>query len=89
MDRIDLHIHTTASDGILDLKEVVKKAKKIGLKAIAISDHDTINPDLTDRIQIIDDVEVVTDTEIKCHYEGIRMEMHGYFVDPKDNKLGE
>ena len=41
--KIDLHTHTTASDGRITPRELVKKAKKIGLSAIAITDHDTIN----------------------------------------------
>ncbi|AFV01350.1 putative metal-dependent phosphoesterases (PHP family) [Dehalobacter sp. UNSWDHB] len=39
----DLHCHTTASDGILTPEEVVKSAAEVGLKALAITDHDTIN----------------------------------------------
>lgn len=39
---IDLHIHTTASDGSFSPSEIVKKATEIELKAIAITDHDTI-----------------------------------------------
>ena len=40
--RIDLHIHTTASDGTLSPKEVIALAHKLNLKAIAITDHDTL-----------------------------------------------
>ena len=41
MREIDLHVHTTASDGTCTPAEVVALAQKIGLKAIAITDHDT------------------------------------------------
>jgi predicted metal-dependent phosphoesterase TrpH len=40
--KIDLHIHTTASDGTLSPADVVARAVKLGLKAIAITDHDTV-----------------------------------------------
>ena len=40
--RIDLHIHTTASDGTLTPAEVISHADRLKLKAIAITDHDTI-----------------------------------------------
>jgi len=40
--RIDLHVHTTASDGQFSPTEVVHKALEIGLIAIAVTDHDTI-----------------------------------------------
>ena len=39
---IDLHAHTTCSDGSLTPKELIRKAKDIGLNAIAITDHDTL-----------------------------------------------
>ena len=40
--KIDLHIHTTMSDGFLTPKEVIDEANKNGVYAIAIADHDTI-----------------------------------------------
>ncbi|MBC2717482.1 MAG: PHP domain-containing protein [Desulfobacteraceae bacterium] len=39
---IDLHIHSTASDGSLDPLEILTIAKKAGLKAIALTDHDSV-----------------------------------------------
>ena len=39
---IDLHSHSTASDGALSPTELVKYAKEKGLEAIAITDHDTV-----------------------------------------------
>ena len=42
MEGIDLHIHSTASDGTLSPAEILKLAKKLKLRAIAITDHDTI-----------------------------------------------
>ena len=43
MDYIDLHTHTTASDGSLSPAELVKEAAQAGLKAVAVTDHDTID----------------------------------------------
>lgn len=42
MKIVDLHAHTTASDGSYTPTELVRYAKKKGLSAIAITDHDTI-----------------------------------------------
>ena len=39
--RIDLHIHTTKSDGALTPKEIIDEASKNGVSIIAIADHDT------------------------------------------------
>ena len=41
--RFDLHMHTTHSDGELTVKELLQKAKGIGLSGLSITDHDTIN----------------------------------------------
>jgi len=42
MDLVDLHTHTTASDGSTSPGELVALAKKAGLKALAVTDHDTV-----------------------------------------------
>lgn len=41
MDRIDLHTHSTASDGSMMPSELVRHAKNAGLRAVALTDHDT------------------------------------------------
>ena len=41
-ERYDLHTHTTYSDGTFTVEELLKRAKYIGLKGIAITDHDTM-----------------------------------------------
>lgn len=41
--KIDLHTHSTASDGTFTPSEVAHKAHKTGLSAVALTDHDTIN----------------------------------------------
>lgn len=44
MLKVDLHVHTTASDGIATLEELIFQAKAIGLDAIAVSDHNRCTP---------------------------------------------
>jgi len=39
---VDLHLHTTYSDGSYTPEDLVKKAKELGYSAIAVTDHDTI-----------------------------------------------
>lgn len=68
---IDLHIHTTISDGSLTPKEVIDEAVKNGLSTIAIADHDTIDAYTDDlfnyakekNIQLIKAVEISTKTK--------------------------
>lgn len=40
---VDMHIHTIASDGTFTPEEVVRRAKFLGMKSIAITDHDTVD----------------------------------------------
>lgn len=78
----DLHLHTRWSDGTLDLLGVVERAKALGLSAIAITDHDTIGPDLREPFQEVGGLHVITGVEVKAEILGERGEILGYFVDP-------
>ncbi len=85
----DLHVHTDASDGLLSLEEVVEEVRKQDVKAVALTDHDTINPGLEDRYQVMNTVEVVTGAEVKAVHRGVEIEILCYFLDPEDNELNE
>jgi len=85
----DLHLHTRWSDGTLDLAGVVARAKAAGLSAIAITDHDTIGPDLRAPLQEMDGLLVITGVEIKAEILGERGEILGYFLDPAHPALRE
>jgi predicted metal-dependent phosphoesterase TrpH len=87
--KADLHLHTTASDGRLEPREIVSLAAKVGLDVIAITDHDTtggVAPALAaaeafPSLTVIPGVEINTDVP--------RGEVHvlGYFIDCTDRKL--
>lgn len=81
MDVIDLHTHSKASDGSLQPAELVRHAKNKGLKAIALTDHDTIKglDEAVAEGKMIG-VEVLPGIEISADYSP---EMHilGYFVN--------
>jgi len=78
----DLHLHTTASDGTQTISQLAARAKAIGLSIIAVTDHDTISPELTEPTHTRCGVEVITGVELKVDFDGIRGEMLGYFIDP-------
>ena len=89
MSRVDLHIHSTASDGRLTPADIIQKAVEGGLTFIALADHDTvagIAPALTaaqafPRLKVIPCVEISTDIP--------QGEVHvlGYFIDYTDHEL--
>ena len=89
MKRIDLHVHTTASDGTCSPAEVVRLAKEKGLSAIAITDHDTIAGYAEaaaegERLGL----EVVPGMEISTRYLG-PVHILGYYLDTKSPVLNE
>ena len=82
MGNVDLHIHTTASDGIMSPSEIVRYAKTKGLQAIAITDHDTIDgveEGLLEGGKI--DFEVIPGIEVSAEHSPGSMHILGYFLD--------
>ncbi len=90
MDKyIDLHVHTTASDGSMTPTQLVQYAAKKKLSAIAITDHDTING-VEEAIMAGEkyNVEVMPGIEISVDYQ---YELHilGYNIDYKSQSLND
>ena len=85
---IDLHIHSTASDGSLSPKTIVKKAKKMNYDAISITDHDTING-LDEAIKTGNKInlEIIPGIEFNTKLEGHEVHILGYFINYKNEKL--
>ena len=94
--KIDLHIHTTKSDGALTPKEVIDEAYKNGVSAIAIADHDTIegyNDELfsyaeSKNIKLINAVEISTKIK-KCgiHVLGYNFDLNNKEFQEKLYKI--
>ncbi|MGM0501903.1 MAG: PHP domain-containing protein [Bacillota bacterium] len=85
---IDLHLHTTASDGNFTPQEVVVKANQLGFSAIAITDHDTvqgIEPALETAQSL--DLEVVPGIELNTDYLNTEVHVLGYYIDYQNKKL--
>ncbi len=88
MARIDLHSHTTASDGSLAPEELVRLAKQQGVTTLAVTDHDTIAGlarAMAEGEQA--GVEVIPGIEISCLYGETELHILGYFINPDDPRL--
>ncbi len=91
---IDLHLHTTASDGTLSPGELVGRAVERGLTAIAITDHDTIGG-VREALAAGADagIEVIPGVEIGIAHDPARhlveVDILGYFIDPEHPELVE
>lgn len=90
MGYVDLHLHTTASDGTMSPSEIVRHAWSNGLQAIAITDHDTIEgleEGLSEAERI--GLEFIPGVEISVEYPTGSMHLLGYFIDNHNSVLNE
>jgi predicted metal-dependent phosphoesterase TrpH len=85
--RADLHVHTTHSDGAYTPAEVVDLAKRSGLAAVAITDHDTLSGIAAARAVVRPGPEVIAGVEISAESGGIEVHVLGYFFRPDDAAL--
>jgi predicted metal-dependent phosphoesterase TrpH len=86
----DLHIHTTASDGLLTAAEVVREAEARGLAAIAITDHDT-TAGIDQALEAADvvDLEVIPGIELSAELDTEEVHILGYYLNHRDGALQE
>jgi len=86
----DLHIHTDRSDGLLSPDQVIIKANKVGLSAISITDHDTVDGiELAISAGKRHNVEVIPGLEISAEYDGEEIHILGYFIDWQNQALNK
>ncbi len=86
----DLHVHTTASDGLLTPHEAVREASLSGLRAIGITDHDSVDgikPAIRAGRSFI--IEVVPGIEINTDFGGRGLHVLGYYLDFQSTSLEE
>jgi predicted metal-dependent phosphoesterase TrpH len=87
---VDLHVHTNYSDGSFSPKDVVHRAKKAGLSAIAISDHDEVGG-VSEAIWVghSEGLEIVPGVELTVNCKGKEIHVLGYLFDHNDRRLRE
>ncbi|HHU63549.1 MAG TPA: PHP domain-containing protein [Clostridiales bacterium] len=84
----DLHIHSLHSDGKLTPAEIVKHAKDVGLKAISLTDHDTVKgvADIINHGRK-KDIFVIPGVELSTEYKNEEIHILGYFINHRDRRL--
>ncbi|MDL5203655.1 PHP domain-containing protein [Streptomyces sp. ALI-76-A] len=85
--RIDLHCHSTASDGTDTPAELVRNAAAAGLDVVALTDHDTTRGHADAIAALPRGLTLVTGAELSCRVDGISMHMLAYLFDPEEPAL--
>ncbi|HEV8280138.1 MAG TPA: PHP domain-containing protein [Streptosporangiaceae bacterium] len=87
--RIDLHSHSTASDGTDPPAEVMRRARAAGLDVIALTDHDTLAGHDEARRALPPGLALVPGMELSCRLDGHSVHLLAYHVDPAHAGLAE
>ena len=91
---IDLHVHSTESDGTLTPPEVMQAAKDAGLAAVALTDHDTASgiqkakPAAAELgVELVPGIELSTEYTLPATKEGKEIHIVGLYINPEDPAL--
>ncbi len=87
--RIDLHIHTSASDGKFSPEDIVHRSAELGLTVIALCDHDSVDgivPAL-EAARGFSQIRVIPSVEVSTYAPGSEVHLLGYFIDYTDPEL--
>ncbi|AZS85222.1 PHP domain-containing protein [Streptomyces griseoviridis] len=85
--RIDLHTHSTASDGTDTPAALVRNAAAAGLDVVALTDHDTTRGHAEAVAALPEGLTLVTGAELSCRVGGISLHMLAYLFDPAEPAL--
>lgn len=79
----DLHIHTTSSDGASTPEEVVRMAAHAKLRAVAITDHDTMEGIKPARLEAaLQGIDILDGVELSTESDGLEVHILAYCIDP-------
>ena len=87
--RIDLHVHTTCSDGAFTPFEIIDEAKNNGLDTIAITDHDTVNAYTEELLEYAkkNNINLISGDEVSTKIEKCGIHVLGYNIDINNREL--
>ncbi|MGA2752076.1 MAG: PHP domain-containing protein [Verrucomicrobiota bacterium] len=84
----DLHLHTMFSDGTFSPEELAARGAELGLVAMALTDHDTVEgcPRMAQACQALG-IEFITGAELTAELDGNEVHLLGYFLDAANSRL--
>lgn len=86
--RIDLHVHTTASDGLLEPVALVQAVRAAQVQVFSVTDHDTVDGlDEAERAAASAGLTLVPGIEISAYWKAVEFHILGYFIDPANGPL--
>jgi predicted metal-dependent phosphoesterase TrpH len=85
--RIDLHVHSTASDGTDPPAEVMRRASEAGVDIVALTDHDTVAGHEEARQALPDGLTLVPGMELSCQLDGQSVHLLAYLFEPSNEAL--
>ncbi|MFF3403168.1 PHP domain-containing protein [Streptomyces sp. NPDC002659] len=85
--RIDLHTHSTASDGTDTPAELVRNAAAAGLDVVALTDHDTTRGHAEAIGALPEGLTLVTGAELSCRIDGVSLHLLAYLFDADEPDL--
>lgn len=85
--RIDLHTHSTASDGTTPPARLMSLAQEAGLDVIALTDHDTVAGLGAARAALPDGLTLVPGAELSCEADGVSLHLLAYLFDEDEPVL--
>lgn len=84
----DLHTHTTCSDGVFSVEQLIARAETADLVALSITDHDTVEAHhVVRRMGYNGSLRIITGIEVSCYEHGRDIHVLGYFVNIADPDL--
>lgn len=86
---IDLHLHTTASDGRFSPGEIVRRAASLGMKVIALTDHDSVEglAEAMAAVETYPSLKVIPGVEINTDVPHGEVHILGYYINQRNREL--
>ncbi|MDR2713821.1 MAG: PHP domain-containing protein [Clostridiales bacterium] len=88
MRGFDLHVHSTASDGLWTVGKIIKTAKGMGLEGLAITDHDT-TAGLDEALRLAEEFNfpLIPGVELSAEWQDLDIHILGYWLDHRQPRL--